>query len=319
MKLAVLILLFPGAMAFTLSSAQTWLASFQQPLRNFIDNPLRQSTIPQFLLDSRHPWILAHRRQLERLPNAAEFLCTELVDGRTALEMPPDLFDSLEVDNTRVGISRSGWANALERFGEISQCPRALERVKEMNLYIYVFDRPYSDRSIRLLEPPFPPPQLITLLGDVLESMHNLETLKYHIPKQYTHILGKFRARKLTLPHVKHLEPGPWSHYLVGMCPNLETLANGGGFEWYHGSLPDEFGYRFDWDFELINSTVSTPKLRQFSMVDGRNGWSPGLVSGMSVAEFSIQSTLNVLHFSFRVLSCLSTQRLSKQCLRSKV
>jgi hypothetical protein len=284
MKVAILILLLPTAMAFSFSPVQTWLASFQQPLRNLIDNPLRQSTIPRFLLDSGHPWILAHRRQLERLPNAEAFLCSEPVDDTAGLEIPPDLFDRLEVDNNRYGISRPGWPNALERFGEISRCPRALTRAKQLDIYVFLHEGPYSDLSIRILEPSLPPPQLIALLGDVLESMDSLEKIKYHIPKEHTHHFEQaFRARKLVLPSVKHLEPSPWCHYLVRMCPNLETLANGHG--WYHGSLPGESGRGFRWAFEFIQSTVSTPKLKRFSMEGGDEGWSPELLSGMSAAK----------------------------------
>jgi hypothetical protein len=287
MKLPLLILLLPTAMALGFSPAQIWLASFQQPLRNLIDNPFRQSTIPQFLIDSRHPWILAHRRQLERLPNAEAFLCTEVVDCRTGFEIPPDIFNRLEVNNNRYGISSPGWPSALERFTEMSKCPRALQQVRELDIDIFVYDSRNSDISNKLLEPSLPPPQLIAIFGDVLESMSSLEKLTYKIPKEYTRLFGQaFQARTLTLPSVRHLEPGPWSHYLVRMCPNLESLANGGGYQWNHGYLPEEFGYRFQWAFEFIQATVSSPKLRRFSMVGGHDGWSPELVSGMS-AMFS--------------------------------
>jgi hypothetical protein len=294
MRLPLLTLLLPIAIAFGFSSAQTWLASFQQPLRNIIDNPLRQSTVPQFLLDSGHPWILAHQPQLERLPNAEAFLCTGLVDNRAELEIPPDLFDRLEVNNNRYGISRPGWPNALERFTEISKCPRALEQVQELEIYIYVHESPYSELANRLLEPSLPSSQLISLLGDALESMNSLKYLKYHISKEHTHLFGKeFRGRKLTLPSVKHLEPGPWSHYLVRMCPNLKTITSGS--EWYNGHLPDNPGHRFQWGFELIQSTASTPKLKRFSMEGRHDDWSPELVSGMSAVVFYTISPVNML------------------------
>ncbi|EPE34441.1 hypothetical protein GLAREA_10135 [Glarea lozoyensis ATCC 20868] len=274
MRLVILILLLPAAMAFSLSPIQTWLASFQQPLRNLIDNPLRRSTVPQFLLDARHPWVLAHRRQLERLPNAEAFLCTELLDGTSGLEIPPDLFDRLEVDNNRVGMSRPGWPNAQERLTEMSKCPRALEQVKELEINIYVYEGAYSELGNRLLEPSYPPSQLTGLLGDVLESMKNLEKLNYHIPKEYTRLFGgAFQARKLVLPSVKHLAPGPWSHYL-----------------WYHGYFPDEFGYRFQWGLEFIQSTISAPKLKRFSMNGGNHGWALELVSEVVRAMPQIES-----------------------------
>lgn len=75
MRLCAFILLVPTTVAFpSLSSAQTWLASFQQPLLNLISNSLQRSTIPQFILDTSHPWILANQRRLESLPKVVAFL-----------------------------------------------------------------------------------------------------------------------------------------------------------------------------------------------------------------------------------------------------
>jgi hypothetical protein len=295
MKLGAVILLIPITMALPgVSSIQTWLASFQQPLKNLIENPLRRSTVPQFILDARHPWILANQRKLERLPNAEAFLCfgpdsesnestgIETKNGGEELEIPPGLFDNLEIDNNRAGISRPGWPNALERLGEINRCQRALIQVKTLEVGIYVHDGEYLDQYLKLFEPSKPPEQLLTLFGDVLESMMNLETLNWDIRKEDTHIFEEaFKSRNLTLPSIKHLEPGPSSHYLVGMCPNLERLKNGGGFTWYHGYMPDNR----DWGLMLIQAAVSTPKLRRFSMSSRHSGWTPSLISGMYLSS----------------------------------
>jgi hypothetical protein len=288
MRPSAFILLIPTTVAL-LSSVQTWLASFQQPLKNLIENPLRRSTVPQFILDARHPWILANQRKLERLPNAEAVLCSSLSSeshestgietekSAEELEIPPDLFDNLEIDNNRVGISRPGWPNALERLGEMKRCQRALNQVKTLEVVIFVHEGKYVDQLLKILEPSQPPEQLVTLFGDVLDSMTNLETLKWAIPKEYTHLFEEtFKSRNLTLPSVKQLEPGPSSHYLVGMCPNLETLHNGGGFMWYHGYMPDNR----NWGLMLVQAAVSTPKLKRFSMVGGHDGWTPSLVSG---------------------------------------
>lgn len=294
MKLGAFILLIPTTMALLgVSSVQTWLASFQQPLKNLIENPFRRSTVPQFILDARHPWILANQRKLERLPNAEAFLCSgpdpesnetgiETKNGGEGLEIPLDIPDYLEIDNNRAGISRPGWPNALERLGEINRCQRALTQVKTLEVGIYVHDGKYSDQYLKILEPPKPPEQLLTLFGDVLESMMNLETLKWDIRKEDTQIFEEaFKSRNLTLPSIKHLEPGPSSHYLVGMCPNLERLKNGGGFMWYHGYMPDNR----DWGLMLIQAAVSTPKLKRFSMSGGHSGWTPSLISGMYLSS----------------------------------
>lgn len=290
MKLGAFLLLFPTTIAFPgLSSAQIWLASFQQSLMNLIDNPIRRSTVPQFILDARHPWILANQRKLERLPNAAALLCSspdpESIESRgietkaweEELQIPLDLFDKLEINNNRAGISRPGWPNALERLGEMKRCQRALSQVKTLEVDIYVYQGDYQDTIAKLLEPSQPPEQLLTLFGDVLESMTDLETLKWGIRKEDTHLFEEaFKSRNLTLPSLKNLQPGPSSHYMVGMCPNLEWLENGGGWTWYHGYMPDGR----DWGLMLIQAALTTPKLKRFAMVGGHNGWTPFLVSG---------------------------------------
>jgi hypothetical protein len=286
MKLGAFLLLIPATIAFPgLSSAQIWLASFQQPLLNFMANPTRRSDVSQFIIDARHPWILANQRKLERLPNAEAFLClgpdseanAETETWEEELQIPLDLFDKLEINNNRVGISRPGWPNALERLGEMKSCQRALNQVKTLEVDIYVHHGEYQDPVLKLLDPFQPPEQLLTFFGDVLESMTNLETLKWGIPKEDTHFFEEaFRSRNLTLPSIKNLEPGPSSHYMVGLCPNLERLQNGGGFMWYHGYMPDGR----DWGLMLIEAALSTPKLKRFAMVGGHSGWTPFLVSG---------------------------------------
>jgi hypothetical protein len=300
MKLGAFLLLIPTTMAFPgLSSAQIWLASFQQPLMNFIANPTRRSEVPQFILDARHPWILANQRKLERLPNAEAFLClgpdseanAETKTWEEELQIPNDLFDKLEINNSRVGISRPGWPNALQRLGEMKRCQRALNQVKSLEVDIYVHHGDYEGLVLKLLDPFQPPEQLLTLFGDVLESMTNLETLKWGIPKEDTHFFEEaFRSRNLTLPSIKNLEPGPSSHYMVGLCPNLERLQNGGGFMWYHGYMPDGR----DWGLMLIQAALSTPKLKRFAMVGGHNGWTPFLVSGTYFSSRSKEITSRI-------------------------
>ncbi|KAE9374917.1 hypothetical protein N431DRAFT_405980 [Stipitochalara longipes BDJ] len=277
MKLGVFILLIATAMALPgLSSVQTWLASLQQPWMDIFVSPRQQSTIPQFILDARHPWIIANQRKLERLPNSDVFLCSdpdtesdelkekEIKPFREQFEIPPDLFDSLEIDNNRAGIYRPGWVNALERLGEMKQCQRALDQVKTLEVDIFIYSGEYSDflessdDYLRNLELPQPPEQLLALFGDVLESMTNLETLNWGIRQGETHFFEEaFKLRNLTLSSVKNLAPGPFSEYLVGMCPNLEILENGGG----------------------IQAAGSAPKLKRFAMVARDKGWTPSLVS----------------------------------------
>jgi hypothetical protein len=269
-----------------LSSLQTWLASFQQPLEHLIDNPNRRSTIPQFIVDASHPWILNNQRKLESLPNAEAFLCSvrdlernEATDLETKtsgeeLEIPGDLFDKLEIDNNRAGISRPGWPNALERLGEMKRCQQALNSVKTLKVEIYVHNGEYSAQYLKILEPSQPPEQLLTLFGDVLESMTNLESLQWGMPNEDAHFFEEaFKLRNLTLPSINHLEPAAANYYLVEMCPNLESLQSGRLF----ASSRDNRDLRL----MLIQAALSANKLSRFAMEAGYNGWTPSLISGM--------------------------------------
>ncbi|PQE27469.1 hypothetical protein CJF31_00009094 [Rutstroemia sp. NJR-2017a BVV2] len=284
MRLGAFILLVPITTAFpSISSAQIWLSSFRHTTKNFIDNPLRRSTIPQFILDTQHPWIVTNKRRLEQLPNSGVFLCSlpnmapnESNEEETleALEIPPDLFYDLRIDGGGPS-SPPGWPNPLDKLEEINTCQRALKEVKALEVDIYIYRGSYADLQMKILEPSQPSERLLTLFGDALESMTNLETLKWNIPKEDTHFFEEsFKLRKLYLPSVEHLEPGPSSQYLVEMCPNLVELQNGGGHMWHHGDMPDNR----NWGLMLVQAAASVPKLKRFAMEGGHRGWTPELL-----------------------------------------
>jgi hypothetical protein len=281
MRLGAFILLVPITTAFpSISSAQIWLSSFRHTTKNFIDNPLRRSTIPRFILDTQHPWIITNQRKLEQLPNSGGFLCSlpsmapnESNEKKTleAFEIPPDLFHDLR-------IGTGGWPDTFHRLEEINTCQRALKEVRTLVVSIYIYRGSYADLQMKILEPSQPPEQLLTIFGDVLESMENLETLKWNVPKEDTHFFEEsFKLRKLCLPSVEHLEPGPSSQYLVEMCPNLVELQNGGGISWIHGYMPDNR----NWGLMLVQAAASVPKLKRFAMEGGHDGWTPELIFGM--------------------------------------
>ncbi|KAL5319325.1 hypothetical protein ACEPPN_012376 [Leptodophora sp. 'Broadleaf-Isolate-01'] len=270
---------FPG-----LSSLQTWLASFQQPIMNLIENPYRKSTIPQFIIDTQHPWILANQRKLESLLNAEVFLCfnrnsdshgNEIEGIEADLEIPPDLYENLTIDNHCADVFRPGWPNALERLTEINRCPLALAQVKNLHLGIYVYRGANADFWPKILEPSHPPSKLPALFGDILESMTRLESLTWAMGREEAHFFEEpFMARNFSLLSVTSLELGPSSHYLVGMCPNLERLESGGG--WYEsGGYSDET----DWRVLFIQSAASATKLKRFAMDGSFAGWSPALAT----------------------------------------
>ncbi|ORY61561.1 uncharacterized protein BCR38DRAFT_36757 [Pseudomassariella vexata] len=285
MKLSMTKML-PSRVMQTFSSVQIWAAQWQLTVTNFVDNPTRSSIIPQFLIDSQHPWIVTNQRQLEGLPDVEAFLYSSLESTKGTAEhanygidMPPDLFEYVEIDNNRWGVDRPGWPNALERLREMKRSPLAMARVKTFKVEIWVHDSQYADWYLRMLEPLQPPKELLSLFVDVLESMESLETLKWNIPVEHGHWIEEtLNERNLSMPSVKRLDLGPFSHYLVGMCPNLETLEPGGRFVrngyWPHLGDPVPM---------MVESAGSAPKLKRFSVESGVGGWSPAFVSGIYI------------------------------------
>jgi len=155
---------FVAIVAFTLwDSFEPWSRPWL-PLLGLGHTP----NIPQFILDARHPWIERNRGQLWRMPNASIYLCQ--VDSVLSIDDPilDDLFRRLEIDNNRVGISRYGWRNALDRLLEMQNCPAALERAETLHVDIFIH---------RNREPLNPPSELLGLFALVLDSMPNLRTI----------------------------------------------------------------------------------------------------------------------------------------------
>lgn len=265
----------------SLSSVLAWTDWVPQAVMDFIDNPMRRSTIPQFILDAKQQWILENKRKLERLPDAEAFLCEldgpsdefiEQVDN--SLEVPIGLFNYLEIDNNRYGISRPGWPNTLARLREMKRCPRALAHVKTFKVEIFVYDSKYSDWNLRVREPSRPSEELLQLFGDVLEAMTSLETLEWNMDAKHAYWFeGVFEQRDLILPSIKRLLAGSLSHYLVGMCPNLEALENAGSSWWDYWPHKDPV-------LLLVRSTGSAKKLTRFALDARSNGWTKSLISG---------------------------------------
>ncbi|RDW63698.1 hypothetical protein BP6252_11243 [Coleophoma cylindrospora] len=264
-----------------------WAEWVPDAVTEFIDNPMRRSRIPRFILDAKHPWILENKRKLESLPDAEAFLCgldapsdEPVVHVNNGLELPRDLFHYLEIDNRR--LSRPGWRNALERLREMKRCPQALARVKTFKVNIYVHDR-YSDWFLRVREPSRPYKESLKLCGDVLEAMTGLESLKWEIDAEHAHWFEEaFKHRNLTLPSPKHLLIGPLSHYLVGMCPNVEAIENIDVVCWKHSQHQNP-------GLLLVRSTSSAKNLTRLALHACFEGWSPELAR--EVLEYMPQLT----------------------------
>ena len=194
------------------------------------------SSIPQFVLDTEHPWLEKNKTWLNRYPYVASALCSKDSDlwakpDDPERTLPSDLFSTINIDNNRYGVDRFGWKNAAERLEELKRCPAALQDVKTLHIYVYVHDSKYD----QLTESTLPPASLPALFAEVISSMTNLETLHWGISPESTHVFeAAFAEADVQLPTVKHLLPAINSEWLVSRCPDLESIQAGGFF--HHGS-----------------------------------------------------------------------------------
>lgn len=267
MKLSGILLLFP-----MLAMAAQWAF-----VDDFMSNPLCQSQVPQFILDSKHPWVLENKNQLERLPDAGLFLCSSTgallgdtsesrVDG---LEVPADLFDYLQIGDCHSCKGSYSWVHVQNRLKEIQRCPAALERVKTIETKTNI------DKGERTPESR-PPAELVELFGDVLGNMTSLETLKWWAAPYHAHYFeDHFVERGLVLPSVSKLELSPLSHFLIRMCPNVTDVRPIWVYnQWYSdGHLHREANPTT----QLMRAGAHAPKLHHLSIY---TEWTPVFIQG---------------------------------------
>ncbi|TGJ83179.1 hypothetical protein E0Z10_g5581 [Xylaria hypoxylon] len=274
MKLNIFLMLLPILSVAGQSTIWPW----KEKADDSLSNPYAQSRVPQFILDTRHPWIIENQSKLERLPNAESYLCfppkesTSDVErakpgGRgNGLDMPPDLFDYLEIDNDILDAKRPGWPNALARAQEIRRCPAALSQVKTFKLVIYAPGSEHSDWDKK---------KVLDLFGDVLGNMTRLETLKWAVPQcDARYFEEHFIERGLTLPSVKRLECSAMSHFLVRMCPNITVLESGRGFVWRDRRCDDG-----DPEILFVRAAMFASKLTRFAMASWP--WTQSTIQGI--------------------------------------
>ncbi|KAI0191324.1 hypothetical protein F4808DRAFT_476353 [Astrocystis sublimbata] len=282
MKPIILLMLFP---AFSWAW-RTALWEWKERAQAFLENPLRQSRVPQVILDARHPWVVENQGKLEQLPDVEKYLCslasqnTTVVNTNSSegapssaalavekgLEIPSDLFDYLEIDNYRSGVSRPGWPNALLRLREISRCPAALAHVKTFKIQVRLHNSQYSNSVNKMLEPSRASKELLGFFTDVLGNMTSLETLKWNIQISpcFRDFEEHFAERGLLLPTVKTLETNGPAHFLVHACPNMTKLE----YQEEYGDLIETK----DWESLLVRATVAAPELTRLGLSVGW-GW----------------------------------------------
>ena len=246
----------------TLLFAQTSRAfQFQQVFSQFFAS---MSRVPQFILDTRHPWFEENKWYLARLGDPTEALCSlnstlRLGNGSDGLQYPSDLFHYLEIDNNRVGISRAGWKNARSRLQEMLECPAALNDVQSFKVQTYIHNGKYTSGP---KESSVPPADIPDLFVQALSSMPNLRKLEWNTFGNGNENFKKaFSDANLTLPSVRHLVLAQLTDFLVDACPNVEHLQSG---YWRWTSQGDGEG-------PLIASTRRLSNLTTFGM---SMGWS---------------------------------------------
>lgn len=278
---------FAVFLVLLLHSAHAWkFLSFPHFLLNAIYR-IPTSPIPQVILDIHHPWVQENKHWLERRLNVAAELCafnsTLRPDPSTSLNgsrtYPADLFSRINIDNNRPGISRFGWANAVARAEELLNCPAALFDVTELNIDIFV----HHGISYESTDEPFNPPvEAPRLFADALHAMPNLRRLRWTVPAPQTEEFARvFSERNLTLPAVRELETQKLSHYMIGVCPGIQSLETLDVRDWGH--------HPADPRLLLIRAAAEAKNLTQLSMGNaGFKEWDAELLKGKCGARTSV-------------------------------
>ncbi|OHE92841.1 hypothetical protein CORC01_11847 [Colletotrichum orchidophilum] len=229
--------------------ATAWeLPSFQVPLiSSWLGSSNVAPRVPQFVLDTGHPWLMSHARELSNLPDPASFICTSAVgdglprDGdfdqgesanlRNGLEIPADLFHRLEINNNRAGVNRYGWKNAHDRLNEMRACPRALQEARHLTVDVWVYtgagwetlDHIWDTLTAESTLPPKPVPMLFS---EVMGKMENLSTIEWMIRGAGGNAaIGEaFINDGTRLPGVKQLATNVDAPWLIDVCPSLTSL-----------------------------------------------------------------------------------------------
>ncbi|KAG6357350.1 hypothetical protein INS49_013226 [Diaporthe citri] len=248
------------------------------------------SPIPQFILDTNHPWLATNKAWLSRYPNVAEEICSRdspLWASPASPEhaLPADLFTNLLIDNNSAGIcdSRLGWPNVRDRLQEMAACEASLAGVRSLHVDVSVADDKWSD----YIETTLPPPGIPESFADVLSQMSNLERLDWGISREATQEFeSAFVAKGLMLPSVKYLQPGAGSDYLVSRCPNVEVLEAGSYS--HHWSWSSGKGQRL----ALIKASTGMESLKEWRLAAQWDGWTLGMLQSI----FRATPNITTLH-----------------------
>jgi hypothetical protein len=277
-----------------------------------MDEPqvLQHSSIPQFLLDTQNPWIIKHLSVLERLPNVESFLYSppgtkyrtptsqlqhhdaaataaptdDNLDSPLSLhlEVPGDLFNTININNNLGHTRRAGWPNARLRLLELQRCPAAaLARVRNLEVEVWVHcgmsagSDDLEAEEWQDLEGP-ESDELLDLFASVLTAMTGLKRLRWAMLPEFARQIqeGLVDGRGLRLPLVSRLEVAPFCEYMVDACPNVEVLEG----EKLMIVTRDKNRKYVEM---LVEASAKLPKVKEFSMM-ARADLTPSFVSGES-------------------------------------
>ncbi|KAI9167983.1 hypothetical protein HJFPF1_04126 [Paramyrothecium foliicola] len=189
------------------------------------------------------------------------------------LEIPKDLFNSLNIRNSRAGVQRPGWPNARDRLREMQRCPpTVLAQVRSLHVEVWVQRGQFADERLKLEEwQHAPTDELLDLFASVMMAMTGLLTLRWVILPDFAQDFKEgFTSRALQLPSVIKLELAPFCEYMVEVCPNIEALEAADGLSWTGEKGEGRYASL------LIEAAAAAPKLRDFA---GRAGFVPSSIS----------------------------------------
>lgn len=101
--------------------------------------------------------------------------------------------------------------------------------------------------------------------------MGRLERLEFFIPEYHTLPFEvAFRQEKVFLPRVDFLAVGPYSEFMVPLCPNFKTLATS-SLQWLQCTRGNQGDTPREHSLRLIEAAGGTSKLTHFAMFEWWN------------------------------------------------
>jgi len=119
--------------------------------------------------------------------------------------------------------------------------------------------------------------------------MTRLERLKLFIPEYHTsHFEAPFRQEIVFLPRVDYLAVGPYSDFVVPLCPNVTTVATS-SYQWLHFNWgrEEKLGIPKEYSLRLIKAAGGASKLTHLAMYQR---WNVGHLEAILAAAPGLSS-----------------------------